>query len=405
MKFVRNSVIWLMIFAIFSTVVLPYTPAYAFSLNDLLGSSATTNSSAQGVFDVVLGLLLSNLLGNVFGDDVQPSTSPSGSLPRGSLSPGGKEVLGFYAEWWATDTTSFNSYYQNKDVIKSIAPFWATVNSDGTVSDRGGNDHASVVKFAHQNNGTVLLMINNAKQSGNDIHQVLTSPELRAKTVMNLEAYLKKYDLDGINIDFEMVDAKDRDNLTAFMQELAARLKPQGYIVSIDVFPKQNENNDVSIAYDYAQLAQIVDKIMIMTYDNHGVWSDAGPIADIHWVETNLKYALKFIPSHKIYLGIAAYGYDWSAKGVESLEYSGVMNLVNRFGSTIEWDEPSKSPHFNYTGPDGIKHEVWFENSESLKYKLDLVNKYNLAGAAMWKLGQEDPGYWEVFRQKLSNSK
>jgi spore germination protein len=47
-------------------------------------------------------------------------------------------------------------------------------------------------------------------------------------------------------------------------------LKPQGYIVSIDVFPKQDKSKDVSIAYDYAQLAKSADEIMIMTYDNHG---------------------------------------------------------------------------------------------------------------------------------------
>jgi spore germination protein YaaH len=366
-----------------------------------LGANTASSSSGQGLVDVLLGLLLSNLFGKVINNDTQPSTGPAGPLTGAVLTPG-KEVLGFYAEWWATDTSSFTSYSKNADVVKTIAPFWATINGDGTVSDRGGNDHPSVVKFAHQNNGTVLLMVNNAKQSDNDIHQVLASPELRSKTITNLAAYLKKYDLDGINIDFEMVQAKDRDNLTAFMRELASSLKPQGYIISIDVFPKQDESNDVSIAYDYAQLAHIADKIMIMTYDNHGVWSKAGPVADIQWVENNLKYALRFIPSQKIYLGVAAYGYDWSTKGVESLEYSGVMNLANRFGSTIQWDEPSKSPHFNYIGPDGVKHEVWFENSKSLTYKLDLINKYNLAGAAMWKLGQEDPSSWQVARQKLS---
>jgi len=41
---------------------------------------------------------------------------------------------------------------------------------------------------------------------------------------------------------------------------------------------------------------------------------------------------------------------------------------------------------------------VWFENSESLKYKIDLVTKYDIAGAAMWKLGEEDPNAWKVFK-------
>jgi spore germination protein len=47
------------------------------------------------------------------------------------------------------------------------------------------------------------------------------------------------------------------------------------------------------------------------------------------------------------------------------------------------------------------QHQVWFENSRSLAYKLDLVNKYDIKGVAIWRLGQEDPGYWQVLRDKL----
>jgi spore germination protein YaaH len=311
--------------------------------------------------------------------------------------------MGFYAEWWGTDTSSYTSMMKNIDTLKTIIPFWGTLQADGSISDRGGNDHASVVKFAHQNNIKVLLMVNNAKQNSEapPIHTVLANPALRSVAINNLEAYIKNYNLDGINIDFEMVPAGDKNNLTAFMRELYTRLKPQGYIVSIDVFPKTDETNDVSVAYDYAELAKYADKIVIMAYDNHGVWSGPGPIADIRWVENNLKYALKFIPKQKLFLGVAGYGYDWSTKGVESLEYGPITDLATRFNANIKWDDAAKSPYFNYSGADGIAHTVWFENSESLKYKLDLANKFGIAGVALWKLGEEDPGFWLAFKDKF----
>lgn len=405
----KSSVIWLVILAITVTFIMPPIPAYAASITDVLAQTIGSNntdsykgtSSGDNLVQILIGTLLSKFLGKI--SNVTDVTEKS-NLPVGLNAPSSKELVGFYAEWWGTDTSSFNSLSNNIDTIKTIAPFWATLDEEGTITDRGGNDHNSVVKLAHQNNVSVLLMVNNAKQqqSNSPIHTVLTNPSLRNKAITNLETYIKKYNLDGINIDFEMVDAQDRDNLSAFMQELSARLKPQGYIISIDVFPKQDELNDVSIAYDYAQLAKYADKIMIMTYDNHGSWSDAGPIADIRWVENNLKYALKFIPKNKLYIGIAGYGYDWSSKGIESLEYGPIMNLVERFNSPILWEEPAKSPHFDYTGPDGVTHQVWYENSESIKYKLDLVNKYDIAGAALWKLGEEDPGYWQVFKKFFS---
>ena len=404
MKKYTKFISWLLIFMIAFTFILPVTSAYASSFTDQLTSVITANPTSlketapgNSLVEMLLGIM-GKFFGNIL--PLPQDNTKNNTLPSGIITSSPKELIGFYAEWWATDTSSFNSLYNNKDVIKTIAPFWATLEEDGTITDRGGNDHDSVVDFAHKNNVSVLLLVNNAKQQGNNspIHSILATPSLRAKAIDSMEAYVKKYKLDGINVDFEMVDAQDRDNLSAFMQELSARLKPQGYLISIDVFPKQDESNDVSIAYDYAQLAKYADKIILMTYDNHGTWSSAGPIADIDWVEKNLKYALKFIPKNKLYIGLAAYGYDWSSKGVESLEYKAITKLTQDFNSPAVWDNSSKSPHFDYTDSNGIKHQVWFENSESLKYKINLVTKYDIAGAAMWKLGEEDPSSWQVLK-------
>lgn len=122
-----------------------------------------------------------------------------------------------------------------------------------------------------------------------------------------------------------MVPAGDRDNLSAFIRELAARFKPQGKIVSIDVFPKHNEENDVATAYDYKQFGQYADRIILMTYDYHAGWNGPGGIADIRSVEADLKYALTMMPKNKVYPGIAGYGYDCSSKGTLILMSSGTM--------------------------------------------------------------------------------
>ncbi|EAX47083.1 glycoside hydrolase, family 18 [Thermosinus carboxydivorans Nor1] len=395
----KVQITWLMLASFVFAMLVPLAPVQAASIADLLGQ---TSSSGQGLVDLLLGLFLGKFLDNLFNGASRAADKIG--LPSGLIHPGAKEIVGFYAEWWSGDKASFNSLSANTDAVKTIAPFWATLQADGSVTDRGGRDHAAVVDFAHRHNISVLLLVNNAKQDNSvnsPIHTVLSDPSLRSKAIDSLEAYIKKFNLDGVNIDFEMVPPEDRDNLTAFMKELSARLKPQGYRVSIDVFPKQDEQKDVAYAYDYAALSKYADKIMIMTYDNHGMWSDAGPIADIRWVEQSIQYALQFIPKHKLYLGIATYGYDWSNQGVESLTYANVMDLAKRYNALMQWDEPSKSPHFTYTGADGLAHQVWFENSRSLHYKLDLINKYDLAGAALWKLGDEDPNYWSVLKAKL----
>lgn len=396
-KSLRSTSLILVIVFFINLVIYP-NYAYAISFENIVGQAAANSTSPNFIEKLFWEFLSNTPFSQLFNENI--NNTPK-ALPTYTKR---KEIIGFYAEWWGADTSSFQSLKRNAETIDTIAPFWATLKEDGSVIDRGGNDHPAVVKFAHQNNISVLLLLNNEKSptTNPSIRSILSSQTLRRKSIDNIENYIKKYKLDGINIDFEMVPPDSKDTLTQFMEELYSRLHPQGYLVTIDVFPKENEFNDVSIAYDYLQLAKYTDKIVLMTYDNHGTWSKEGPIADISWVERNLKYALKFIPKDKLFLGIAAYGYDWYEDKVDSLNFSRIMDLSKKYNAPILWDEPSKSPYLSYTDHLGIKHSIWFENKQSLEYKLNLIQKYDVAGAAVWKLGEEDPDYWKIFKNKFT---
>lgn len=37
----------------------------------------------------------------------------------------------------------------------------------------------------------------------------------------------------------------------------------------------------------------------------------------------------------------------------------------------------------------------------SIQYKLDLVNSYDLGGIGIWRLGLENPDYWNVIKAKI----
>ncbi len=390
----RKKIHWLLIALLCLAIWINPLQVYAFSFEQV-----TSEISGNGIIKALLGVLFSK----IFYTNTSVNSAAVAPDQGKQIEKTNKEIIGFYAEWWSKDTSSFQSLSSNVKAIRTIAPFWASLEKDGTLTDRGGEDHVSVVEYAHNNQITVLLLLNNVKESNghNPIHTVLSDQRLRAKAITSINAYIKKYKLDGINIDFEMVPPSDRDNLTLFMKELSAQLKPQGYLVTIDVFPKQDESNDVAYAYDYEALARYTDKIMLMTYDQHGAWSGPGPIADSKWIEKNLLYALQYIPKTKLYLGIAAYGYDWSAQGVESINYQQAIERADKYNAPIQSDKQSQTPYFYYTDKSGIEHQVWFENGESVKPKLDLVNRYDLAGIAMWKLGEEDPIYWKIFREKL----
>lgn len=392
---VSAVVVLLLAVNVFATATVAASP-----VNNIVQQIGNVNptSSSGGIKDLLLGLIFGKLLSQIL--NVPPETLPGGEKWSGGTK---KEVIGFYAENWSDDPASLNSLKQHYDMMHTVTPFWGTINEDGTITPRSSNNMDAVKQFSREKKLKVTVLLNNAKDGTNSspIHGLLNNPQNRTNAVANIEEYVKSNGFDGVNIDFESVPPEDRDKLTLFMEELSQRLRPQGLIVAVSVFPKQDETtNDGAIAYDYEKLPKYADQIILMTYDNHGEWSGPGPVADIRWVENNLKYALRFIPKSKLYLGVAAYGYDWSPGSVNTVHYSGAMETAVKYGAKLSWDEAAKVPYFQYNDAN-VEHQVWFENSRSLSYKLDLVSKYGLKGIAIWRLGQEDPAYWQTMKEKF----
>jgi spore germination protein YaaH len=139
-----------------------------------------------------------------------------------------------------------------------------------------------------------------------------------------------------------------------------------------------------------------------MTYDEHWNGGNPGAIASINWVNSVIKYAVTSIPKQKILLGLAAYGYDWGVN-VKTKAYSvnQAYNVAKLYGSSISFDDIAKVPHYSYVS-DGVTHSVWFENSQSIGYKIDLVNSYDLGGVAIWSLAQTNSDYWNTINLKLN---
>ncbi|MDQ0287708.1 spore germination protein YaaH [Desulfofundulus luciae] len=81
------------------------------------------------------------------------------------------------------------------------------------------------------------------------------------------------------------------------------------------------------------------------------------------------------------------------------------MEVTRWYGIPINWETRAQVPYFRYIDENSSRHEVWFENASSWAGKLDLVAKYNLKGASIWRLGMEDPDSWRVIGDKFTIEK
>lgn len=311
-----------------------------------------------------------------------------------------KLVLGYTTYYYSGDSSSYNSMTTNASSLDEIATDTYTTDGYGNIS---GLIPTNQITYANSNGIKTLAMITN-NFDGSIAKTLLESPSNRQALINNIENAINANGYKGVNVDLEGVYYYDRSYLTTFMSELYSALHPQGYYVTMAVPAKTSDSPTASWngAYDYAALSNYTDQIVLMTYDEHYPGGTPGPIASIGWVENVIKYALSVIPKDKLLLGVSAYGYDWSSNGTKAYGISGIYNLASTYGATIKWDSISQSPYFNYVDAAGVSHTVWFENAQSLNYKLDLVNSYNLSGIAIWRLGLENTDYWTNIKNKFN---
>ena len=87
----------------------------------------------------------------------------------------------------------------------------------------------------------------------------------------------------------------------------------------------------------------------------------------------------------------------------ESISNVRAVQTAEAFNAEILYDITAQSPHFNYFSSNisplvsaANEHEVWFEDAESIRKKLELLNENNLRGGGYWNLMRQFPQNWLV---------
>lgn len=309
-----------------------------------------------------------------------------------------REVFGYYAESYRGDTRAFNSFARNTSVITTIAPFLYRVDQEGKVH---GQSKPQLIQTAKDTGVKILAVVTNIDSSSTfskqTVSSFLRSKSARSNGISEILKLLKDNGYSGVNIDFEGVPPADRPYLTAFFRELSATLRANNLLVTA-ALPAKTATEEWSAwsgAYDYQAIAPYLDLAVVMTYDQHYSGGPAGPVASQNWVDSVISYSLRHFSPQKLVMGIAAYGYVWNDRSGKALNYSAIQNLISKHKVVPKWHDEHKTPYFTYTEA-GVKNEVWYENRRSTAAKLELVEKYNLRGVAIWRLGYEDPEIWSV---------
>ncbi|MHC0035532.1 glycosyl hydrolase family 18 protein [Pseudoneobacillus sp. C159] len=289
--------------------------------------------------------------------------------------------------------------------VNVVSPTWFELeDQDGNINNLGSLDY---VKWAKKRGYQVWGLFSNAFDP-KLTHLAFKDFETRSRMIRQLLHFSQAYQLNGINLDIENVSLEDGPLITQFVREATPLFHEAGLTVSIDItFISSSEN--WSLFYEREKLAKIVDYLIVMAYDEHwGSSPIAGSVASLPWVEENTEKLLSVVPHQQLILGVPLYTRLWK----EETDANGQLKVTSKalsMGQIKEWLENNKlQPKYDtatgqnyaelFVPDEQTTYKVWLEDEVSLKKRVQLAEKYQLAGVATWSRFFADDTAWTALK-------
>ena len=273
-----------------------------------------------------------------------------------------------------------------------------------------------MVTAAYDGGAAPLLTVTNIGASGGfsseTAHALFTDPAVQDAFFQNMFSVLRGRRYYGVNLNLEYVYPFDRESYNVFLQKISQELHAKGYYLISTVAPKTSDSQSGLLyeAHDYAAHGKYCDRVVIMTYEWGYTYSSPQAVSPVNRMRQVLSYAVTRIPSGKLLMGFSNYGYDWRLphrQGQPASVISNVaaQNLAASKYAEIKFDTAAQAPYFNYTAPDGVRHEVWFEDARSVRARLRLVSEFDLAGISYWTVNFQNRAGFAVLGSEYSVEK
>jgi hypothetical protein len=418
------------------------------------------------VLVVGAGLALS---GGGFGTGGPPGASPGGSgfptasgplavLPTPTPRPerGGTELYGYLPYWRLNESTAA---YVRDVPLSTIALFSVGAKRDGSINTGplgyqriAGPIGRQIVAEAHQREVRVELVFTSFGERKNAVFfgrvparggpptaspgaSPAASPEVSpaspgaspgfpqpgpsreppwTRTVDELVALALDLDVDGINVDVELLNEADREAYGTFLRALRAALleaRPKARVTVATEAGLRGIGNAAAAA------AAGVDRIFLMGYDYHWSGSKPGASSPVDRIDRmdgmyNLRWSIDGyveagVPRDRILLGLPLYGMTWRTRGPDrfatvvgkgrSWILDGHLDVLLD-PEFVPLRDPIEHAEFFVEQDGDTWLHTYYDSPSTLRLKLALALDHGLAGGGFWAVGYEQglPGYLEL---------
>lgn len=271
----------------------------------------------------------------------------------------------------------------------------------------------------------VVVSVGGWTWSGNFSDMALTR-ESRRKFIDSAVRFVRKYDLDGVDIDWEYPGAagdgnkfrsEDKQNYTALLKEMRERLDREGSAAGRHFVTSTATGASTHFLErtEMAKVQRYVDSVNLMSYDYDEPDSDPltgnhSPLytdpADPKHVSTDASvrfYEAAGVAARKIVVGVPFYGHAWGnvdaknnglfqagTKTKLQANYSVISGTLLNSGFRRYWDERSSVP---YLYNRSTRMFVSFEDPKSIALKCNYVLRHNLGGMMFWDYFGDSPDH------------
>lgn len=307
----------------------------------------------------------------------------------------------------------------NTKGLTTLSPTWFSVkDTKGNITSIASSEY---VNYAHQSNIEVWGLVRNfdpLNQEGiktsEETHELLSRTSSRENLTNQLISEALQVGLDGINVDFETVAEKTGEHYIQFIRELSVKCRKNGIVLSVDNYVPKGYNEH----YHRKEQGIVADYVIIMGYDEHFAGSyESGSVASIGYVKEGIQETLKDVPASKVINAMPLYTRLWKEvpkteaelseqAGTEAGKYSTKVTsetvsmkttdkVLEQFGAEAKWDSKTGQNYAQWEKDDAT-YKIWLEDEKSIEEKLKVMKANKLAGTAVWKLGFESQGLWEL---------
>lgn len=301
-------------------------------------------------------------------------------------------VIGFYVPWDDDSASSLRAHYNRLDWV---------VSADGAIDKNGGglrvqdDPKLQSIERSRIHRPDTYLMVQNIADGvwfSTPMTAILQNHAARARLIAETIKAVKARHWRGAMFDIENLPQQSAGLYRSFLAIAQPRFHKAGLSLAMT---EQAEDSSAHLR----AFGKAVDYLVLMDYDQHWQGGKSGPIAAQSWFNSEAARAMANVPKAKLILALGSYGYDWHDGTADALTINDAWLEAHDSGAVPQFDPVSGNSGYAFED-NGHKHVVWMMDAAASWNQLLVIR--GVRGIALWRLGSEDPGFWEALAKSES---